>query len=452
MLTNNFISICKEYAKNSENVLGQELEDNKKVCKYRIIFYSYILEFRYVKKESTFFKASSLYCVLSLSKNSVVHYHLPDIIPFLTHKTFQSCYFWNIENAERLKNCFVSLVSTLDTITHQLETLSWDESIFRESLFNKYRTMFNIKDANLDFSKIDDPREYAQRYFTSLQDIRDGYLFSRYSNFAPYALLLKNKFQKALKKYEKIDNKNKLFPYEKALIDHIRSASNPAFHPFEPGCDVSKAAKVITPASFAKAFTICFALFSVLFCGALAIYNLIISINTLAVLAAPWYVGFLCSALSAIAGTLTLLANKPMPNKHLTEKESREILNTLVSKGTKRFSIIVFAIFVAASIFFTVTFMVSNVRFYENDIRFDRQSYAYDQIDSVYYIDARYNFEGDRIERGSYVILFKDKTSLDLDGYASVNDTEKKALPILESKGYQILHADSERDLPWYTV
>ena len=28
----------------------------------------------------------------------------------------------------------------------------------------------------------------------------------------------------------------------------------------------------------------------------------------------------------------------------------------------------------------------------------------------------------------------------------------KKVIPILERKGYQILYADTERDLPWYTA
>lgn len=59
--------------------------------------------------------------------------------------------------------------------------------------------------------------------------------------------------------------------------------------------------------------------------------------------------------------------------------------------------------------------------------------------------------DGDRIERGSYVILFDDKTSLDLDGYTSVEFAEKKVLPILKGKGIGVKNADSERDLPWYT-
>ena len=49
MLTNEFISICKDFA-GINDVLSEEIDDSKKICKYKIEFYRYILEFRYVKK------------------------------------------------------------------------------------------------------------------------------------------------------------------------------------------------------------------------------------------------------------------------------------------------------------------------------------------------------------------------------------------------------------------
>ena len=49
------------------------------------------------------------------------------------------------------------------------------------------------------------------------------------------------------------------------------------------------------------------------------------------------------------------------------------------------------------------------------------------------------------------MILFEDKTSLDLDGSTSVEFTEKEVLPILKNKGYDVYFADSEKDLPWYS-
>lgn len=449
MFTNEFILLCQDFAKKRSDVLCETIEDTKKVCKYRIEFFSFILEFRYVKKESTFFKPSSLYCVIFLRKNSVVYYHLTDILPFLEQKCFKSCYYWNIESQERLHCCFDSLVSTLENITSQLAPFILDDTELLESLFNSYRTIYNLKDTDIDFNKINDPEDYSEIYFLSLQNMRDGYIFSRYCNFAPYAQLRKNKVDKALKKYEKLNQKNKLLAYEKHLIHHIIHSENREFHAFDSPCDTSVSEKLTEPLSMLKAFAAVFFISSVFFCGLCAIYYSIISAHALLVLAAPWYVGFLCAGLCSVFGAIALFPY--LPNKYLTKEERKNFSNILMPKGVKKFAFISFIISVLVSLFFAVMIMRSNVIFYNDQFTFDSKSYSYNDIDSVYYITARYNVYDDRIERSSYVILFDDKTSLDLDGYTTIEFTEKKVLPLLKEKGIECKKADSERELPWYT-
>lgn len=451
MLTNDFISICKDFAQKRNDVLNQELDDTKKICKYKIEFYNYILEFRYVKKESVFYKPSSLYCVMYLRKNSVVYYHLTDIIPFLEHKSFKSCYFWNIENSERLNSCFKSLVAIIENIISQLSPFLSDDSILSEALFESYKTLYSLKENDIDFNKIDFPDDYAQSYFLSLQNMRDGVIFSRYCNFAPYSLLLKNKVDKALAKYEKLNKENKLLEYEKQLINYIISSENREFNVFDSSCDTSASEKLMTPLTGLIEFAVVFAVFSVFFCGIISIYNLIISINTLVVLSAPWYIGLVCAGLCSVFGAIALVENKPLFNKHLTKKEQKDFSNILVSKGVKKFSFIVFLLSVAVSLFFAIIIMISNVRFYDHKITFDSKTYRYDNIDSVYYIKSRYNVYDEKIDRASYVILFNDKTSLDLDGYTTTEFTEAEVLPLLKNKGFDVKSADSERQLPWYT-
>ncbi len=451
MFTTEFISLCQTYAEKQLQVLFQNVDDSKKCCKYSVEFYGYTVEFRYVKKESVYVKPSSLYCVIRLRKNSVVHYHLTDIIPFLEHKTFKSCYFWNIESPERLNSCFETLTATLENITSQLAPFLLDDSILLEALFGNYKTIYSLKETDIDFNKIEDSEDYAQPYFLSLQNNRDGYIFSRYCNFAPYALLLKNKVDKALVKYEKLNQKNKLFEYEKHLINHIINSENREFSAFESSCDTSAAEKLITPLTGLLEFAVVFSISSIFFCGIFAIYNLIISINTLVVLSAPWYIGFLCAGLCSVFGTIALVSNKPIANKRLTKKERKEFSNILISKGVKKFSFIVFSLSVAVSIFFAIMILISNVRFYDHTITFENKTYYYDNIHSVYYIESRYNVYGERIERASYVILFDDKTSLDLDGFTSIQFTEKEVLPLLKDKGLDIKAANSEKELPWYT-
>jgi len=448
MFTNEFISLCKEFAQKRSHILSEEIKVNKKLCAYKIEFYNYLLEFRYIKKESAFIKPSSLYCVIYLRKNSIVHYHLPDIIPFLENKTFKSCYFWNIESPERLKNCFDSLVSVLETVLIQLSPSLSEEPIISAALFNSYKMIYNLKSTDIDFSKADDPEDYAHFYFSSLQNTRDGFIFSRYSNFRPYALLLKNKTDKALKKYEKLSQKHKLFDYEKLLIDHVLKSKD-GFHPFDPACDTSLSDAFMSHSAILKAFFVCFFIFSIFFCSSFAIYNAIISISAVLILSAPWYMGFLCAALPSVFGAIAFFVH--MPDKRLTRKERQDFSKILISKGVKKLSFILFFFSIAASIFFSVMMLTSNVRFYDDGIKFSGKSYSYSQIDSVYHIDARYNMYGDRINRASYVILFDDETSLDLDGYTSVKYTEKEVLPLLKNKGFEVNFADSERELPWYS-
>jgi len=198
-------------------------------------------------------------------------------------------------------------------------------------------------------------------------------------------------------------------------------------------------------------FAIVFAISSVFFCGIFAIYNLIISINALVILSAPWYLGFLCAGLCSVFGAIALVANKPIANKHLTKKERKEFLNIVVSKGVKKFSCVIFSLSIVASIFFAIMILISNVRFYDDKICFENKNYYYDDIYGVYYIESRYNVYDERIERASYVVLFDDKTSLDLDGFTSIQFTEQEVLPLLSKKGINIKSAMSEKELPWYT-
>lgn len=449
MFTNEFISLCQEYAQKNPQVIFQSVDDSKKCCKYTIEFYSYILEFRYIKKESAYVKPSSLYCVLKLRKNSAIHYHLTDIIPFLEKKNFNSCYFWHIETAERMNACFKSLENTLDNIISQITPFLSDDDFLEKSLFENYKTIYNLKDNDIDFTKVNDESDFSNSYFLSLQKMRDEYIFSRYSNFAPYAFLLKNKVDKALEKYEKLNQKGRLLEYEKALINYIVNLQSSEFNAFDSDCDTSACETLQSPWKGIKEFILCFIVFSIFFCGLFYVFNLIQSIGAVVILSAPWYIGCLCAGFCSVFGAIALSVYRPT-SKYLSKEESRNFSNVIVSKGIKRLSFIVFLLSIAVSIFFAVMIMISNARFYEDDIRFENKSYSYTQIDSVYYIEARYNEYGKRIERGSYVILFDDKTSLDLDGYTSVKFTEKEVLPLLKRKGFDVNFADSEKDLPWY--
>ena len=79
---------------------------------------------------------------------------------------------------------------------------------------------------------------------------------------------------------------------------------------------------------------------------------------------------------------------------------------------------------------------------------FGREEYRFDEVEKVYRISARYNFNGERIERASYVAAMKDGRLFDFDGSADIETTEKVLLPMLKTLDIPVISVDSERDIP----
>lgn len=450
MLTDDFILLCDGFSKDRTDILNKTVLNDKKFCRYNIEFFSYVLEFVYVKKESVYYKPSSIFCTIKLQKNSIVHYHLPDIIPYLKRKSFNACYFTAIENSERLSYCFDRLVEEIENVTSQLNDLQIDNAIISERLFENYKLIFSLKEKDIDFSKINVDNDFSRDFFQSLQKTRDGFVFSRFTNFTPYTLLKNNKINKSIAKYEKLNAKNLLFDYEKELLDYIKNPENTNITIFPSFCNSAPLEqKFLSFGILVKAFLIIFLISSAVFCGFFACYNFIVSKGTVLSLCAPWQCGFLCGGLCSVFGAITLFPH--FSNKHLTKKQRRDFAKMTISKPLKIFSYTIFILSVIVSSFFAVMMAKENVRFYDDKIEFASACYSYDQVNSVYYIKSRYNPYGDKIKRPSYVILFDDKTSLDLDGCTSVEYTKKHVLRIFEEKNIKIKQADSEKQLPWYS-
>ncbi len=457
MLKNEFITLCNDYAKSRDDVIHIEQGETKKYYSYAIEFFRYKVEFRYTKKESVFIKNGSLYCVIYPFKYSCAYYHLTDIIPLLENKNFKACYFPLVESRERMQTCFSNLACILKGVTSGIEPLIEEGTLLRNSLYESYKTVYNLKEDEIDFSKIDDKQEYNHDYFLRLQEMRDGYLFSTFSTAAAYSNLLKGKVDKAIERYKKAERKGKLLEYEKQLLLFLENPQNRGFEFMSNACDSTKKANSFNSfLSSILAFLVVFILSSIVFCGLIALYNFLVSRDTLVLLSAPWYIGCLCAGLCSVFGAIAFFPF--MPNKKLTKEERINFSKLLISKGVRKFALIVFVISVIISLIFAVLIMRANVRFYDNKIAFSygefgekTKNHTYEEIDSVYFIKARYNVYDERIERSSYVILFKDKTSVDLDGFATVEQTENQVLPLLKEKGFDVMQADSEKQLPWYT-
>lgn len=452
-LTSKFISLCASWADSKENALYHYQNDSKKLCSYFIELSLLKIEFRYIKKESSAEPPSSLYCLIYLHKNSDIHYHLIDILPYLKEKNLNRCYFTAVENTARMETAFEELSSIIDSSLDEIEKLAADDSEVKEKLFTSYKGFYKLKDKDLDFSKAEDPTEADHDFFIRLQKTRDKLLVMRFSTASGYGDLLKGNKEKAIRYYKK---QKFLFDYEKLLLERLTSKEDCELSFFSEKSNSQELYnKLGSFSSYVKAFFAVYIPASVVFSIAFILYNHIVSRDALFVFGAPWYCALIPPGLCAVFGAISFFAY--MPNKKISKEQRKEMIKIAIPKRLKVISSIVFAASIVVSIYFSAAILSADLKFYDDKILCSRgdfisthYDYSYDEIDSVYYINARYNPYGDRLERASYVILLKDKTVIDFDGYTSVEQTEEKAIPLFESKGFKVTKVDSDRDLPWY--
>lgn len=422
--------------------------------RFVMVFSLVRIEFRYIIKPASYETSGTMYCVVYLNKNSEVYYHLPDIIPYLKNKDFRCPYFSAIENEKRMEACFDALIEIVSGSFSEINELALDDTEVRNSLFEFYKIFYRLKDTDLDFAKIENRKELDHDFFTDLQKKRDRVLVLRFTTVAGYTNLLLGKRNKAVRFYEKWEKNNALLEYERQLLDFLRSPESKDYIFISEECNFAQNVKNYN--NFfggVKAVLLLFIIFAVIFCAGFALYNYIAELDTELTVTAPFYLGLMPAALCALFGTIAFYGY--IPDKKLRSGKKQEIHKTLNSKATRTASVICFVIVFAVSVFFSAMMISCDVRFYEDKMSFTagefdvrHRDFEYSEIVGVYYISARYNYLDERIERPSYLILFEDKTVLDLDGYTTVEYSEEKILPLLESKGFSVNRVDSDKDLP----
>ncbi len=454
-LEKQFIQLCNEYAK-EKSAIYTECVSGKKRCVFTIELLSLKLEFCYVKNTSAFESPSTLYCRIYLRKNSVVRYHIPDILPLIGAEDFRGCYFPLIENPTRMDSCFRQLCEILDSHLPAMENLAISGNIDNTDIFESYKKIYSLKEKDLDFNLIHEGEDSAY-LFNYLQNNRDGYMVNLFTVFAPYEKLISGNTEKALELYEKWEKKRGLLPYEKHLCEFLKRDENQNFLPFTPECLLKRNIKSATNPpiwEYLLNAIVVYIPFAIVFCIIFAIIDWILSMNTLFSFTTPWYDGFLAAGLCGIFGSLAL-RNKVKTllfgEKAKNDIEIDEIAN---SKGINIFMYVSFGLAIIFSLFASFMIISSHALFYEDTFKFTEEQgvfryseYTYDEIENVYYMESRYNDYGDRVDRASYVLVMKDSKVFDFDGFTNVKETEKTILPFLAKKGYTVKHIDSDKEL-----
>ena len=452
------MKLCKEYALKSNAIYHTYEKDNKKYV-YQLIYNNTKIEFCYFIKATSLILPHTLFCRIYLSKNSVVYYHLPDIISALDTKDFRCCYFSFIESPERMEACFWQLCKILNTYVSDIDSIALREEEIREKLFETYIKIYRLKEGSINWAMIDNTDLYDHIYFCSLQKHRDEFLVGQFTTLEGYRLFLDGDFKSAEKRYEKANKKGNLLLYEKQLLEFISKPENARFVPISEECfSLKYGVEEITALDLVKIFGIVFIGFSIFFCALFAIVNAILSQGAEFFFAAPWYLGVLPGGLCTLFGGMAFYKSIIRLFTKARKDRNAEIEAMANSKWVEIFAKTVFAIALAFSIFASVMMLASYAKFdkdtfsypsSDNMISINHNTYSYDEIYGVYYINSRYNIYGDRIDRPSYVIVLNDGNTFDLDGSTSVKKSEKTVIPFLAEKGFEVTILNSDRDLPF---
>lgn len=453
-----FFDHCRTYAE-EVGALGTDIVYHKKWCAVSVEQRLLKVEFVYVKKELSLVGASTLYCRLYLNKNSVVFHHLPDLLAAFNIDDFRSCYFSYIENAERMGRCFAVLKDMLTTYTPMLEQAVLDGKAeqLRQQLFESYDTLYQLN-GQLDFSRADESGTPEEGYFLRLQEFRNDYLVNSFTKMGAYYDVLLGKRERAIKRYGKLDRKGKLSVYERRLYSYLQTADSLDFCPMPPECFSQKIAYQYVYGFNFSAVIKCFLAFYIpcaaLFCLMCLLIQGVLTAGALFSLQAPWYMGLISAGLCSVFGTIAFrkpLMKVAMGKKARQAVEFDELLNP---PGVDIFARVVFVISAIVALGFNTLIAADSVRFYKESFvycpqfPFFEERVLYSEVDAVYHIDARYNVYDERIERSSYVIVMADGSYVDLDGYTSVDITEKQVLPLLTEQNIPVLCMDSDRQLP----
>ena len=447
-----FLTRCEEYAKKL-NALGTKTTSEKKTTFFSIILPSIKIQLIYSKKRSAFDLPSTIFARVYLNKNTNHFYHIPELLAFLDIDYYRACYFPYIESEERMNCCFDALTEVLDSHIADFEKIV---TTFRHEEMRRYQ-FESIKD--LSFLK-DEDYNNSDIYVKMIEMGETMTFLQRMTVFDAYYNLCCGKREEAIKKYEKLNSKNKLFEHEKRLLEFIKKPENADFKPITDECFSYKEAKPYTLNSnvfslkslaFALGVTIpTFVIFPF-------IVEKIISGGAIAHYGAPWWVNVLfggVAALNVVIGFADNI-NKIVGDKNAkTRVKYRQILESKLSKDIteivfRSLSTILF-LFVMMLSLFTTSVYDTYIKTPSDGNPFEMTQIQYEDVEKIYYMNARYNVYGDRIDRPSYVFILKDGTIFDFDMVNTAEETERDILPLLEKYNLETIRVDSHKEIPSY--
>lgn len=443
-----FLRLCRDYAK-ATDAFGTEEAHEKKLCTFSLIYRNAKIQLVYRLRETVGTPPSTLYCRIYPDKNLPIFLHLPDLYPLMEKYDFRAMYFPYIETAKRMAACFHALTAILEELRCEVD--SWGATGYDREVLQRFLLGIGITDASPE--EIMESGSLAQLGFVRLQEMQDSGYVARFTEWKPWKLYLMGQTEKALAIYRK---RKDLLPFELQLCGFLQTEAGKQFSPMPDACFAQRDMQSVTVGKddagvLLKGLLILYPTFSALGCLLMVLIQWILSLGTVCCFCAPWYMGFILAGIPTLFGSIAF-RRKLIPIGSQTA-EARlafdDILNSApwIDKLTKT----IFWVTTVAMLVFALVSAQGCLRLYPaygSMGVLPEETFSYDQIDTVYHIDARYNDYGERVPFGSYVIVMEDGTQIDFYGITSEKDTEAYALPLFQELGIPLVEVDSDRDLP----
>ena len=400
------------------------------------------IEFIYTIKGIGLCPKSTLFVRLYPLKNRPLFLHLYEIV---RHDDFRCTYFPMIESGERMNACFAVLAGMVEEYLPILEALAMDEAAYDTLLAQKRRDV--LRCANIDESKVPTDPELAEDFWDTWEAYYEIYVpLAYFTNYAGYTAFLQGNLAKAKKLYTKRQLKGNLLPYEERLLAFLETPDAASYQPAPEDCMGFVRATTYADGKEEGKLLLVTALFCYL--AVLAAEWLIAGVTYLVLgrgatyYPLDWVFLFILPLLSAVFGSVAL-RRRFIPLVFRDNAESIARIDRLANgKVVNGAATVLATVCTAAVLFFGFVFVAAAPRFYTDRMVWDNAAkfpllnpvtYAYEDIEQVYYVEGRINAYDELVERGSYVLVFSDGTAVDLDGSLSVEQSEKYVLPLLNS-------------------
>ncbi len=439
--------------------------DYKEFVSWTLSCGNYKLEFVFTIRKKYFLPVHTLYVRLFLNSRFPDYFHIAEIMDEIEPDNYRSYYYPFIESIETLKACFEDLSGFLcdhfecfKNIANDTEKVDFLVERKREDMIRNLSLLESEKE--LMRKRGNYSREDAEHILENYMFYEKIELVDRFTGEEnPYCLFLNGKREKAIKAILKSNKKNKCFSFENRLLKYLETKPNVSRSDLIPKKVDTLAKAACYKNQDGRETFICFVLQYLVYVLILLAINLgfkfgYTSLGAITVLTPALWTVILFAILPAMFGCYAL---KDWIIKLLRIKHDNAYDGFFDGHKTKVFGRIIFTIAGTLTALLYIGLCLGATRLHKdkmiipkdlNDlvpISFVEKNYS--DIEKVYYVEGRYNEDGDYINRASYILKFSDGYIYDFDRDTSVSFTEEEILPIFELYYDNIVTVKSGKDI-----